>query len=334
VTLTAPATNSYTNNTRPTFSGAAGQVAASSTTSADSTTATVNIYAGATATGTPVQTLMTTESGGSWSVAPTTALSANAQYTAKSFAERRRREHRHEQRQHVRDRHHSTERDADGACEQQLHEQHRANLLWCRRSGHGKHHSERRLDDGDGEDIRGRDHGRRVGADLTTTESGGSWSVAPTIALAANAQYTAHASQSDGAGNAGFSGTSTFVIDTMNPAVTLTAPANGATGVGLTPTFSGAAGQVAASSTTSADNTTVTVYLCTGSQTSCGSGSGSLIQTLSTVNTFTTGNDTFTVSNPGTQTAGTSFSVTITAKLPGATGPASCPARSARRPRT
>lgn len=225
VTLTAPANNSYTNNTEPTFSGAAGQVTASTTASADSTTVTVKIYADATTGGALVQT-------------------------------------------------------------------------------------------------------------LTTTESGGSWSVAPTIALAANAQYTAHASQSDGAGNAGFSGTSTFVIDTMNPAVTLTAPANGATGVGLTPTFSGAAGQVAASSTTSADNTTVTVYLCTGSQTSCGSGSGSLIQTLSTVNTFTTGNDTFTVSNPGTQTAGTSFSVTITAKLPGATGPASCPARSARRPRT
>jgi len=83
VTLTAPANGSATNTTKPTFSGAAGTVAASTTSSADSTTVTVKIYSGATTGGTLVQTLTATQSAGSWSVAPTTALAAG-QYTAQA----------------------------------------------------------------------------------------------------------------------------------------------------------------------------------------------------------------------------------------------------------
>jgi hypothetical protein len=77
VTLTAPANNGWTNNQKPTFSGAAG------TDSGDLTTVTVKIYAGATATGTPVQTLTTTAGAGAYSVAPSSNL-AQGTYTAQA----------------------------------------------------------------------------------------------------------------------------------------------------------------------------------------------------------------------------------------------------------
>jgi len=44
--------------------------------------------------------------------------------------------------------------------------------------------------------------------------SAGAWTVTPTTALAANATYTAQASQPDGAGNVG-TATNTFVVDTV-----------------------------------------------------------------------------------------------------------------------
>ena len=58
---------------------------------------------------------------------------------------------------------------------------------------------------------------------LSATESGGAWSVTPTVgqALPANAQYIAEAYQSDGAGNTGHSSANTFVIDTVAPAPTI-----------------------------------------------------------------------------------------------------------------
>src|SRR5581483_3656004 len=110
--------------------------------------------------------------------------------------------------------------------------------------------------------------------------SGGNWST-PVAALTANAQYTAQVLQSDGAGNSG-SGTKTFVVDTVAPAVTLTTPANNSSGSDTTPTFSGAAGAQAADATHSADSTTVTVYICSGTPGSCNASSGSLVQTLTT----------------------------------------------------
>src|SRR5207244_4503518 len=77
VTLTAPANGSSTNNNKPTFSGAAG------TASGDLSTITVKIYNGTGTGGTVAQTLTATASGGSWSVAPTTAL-ADGTYTAQA----------------------------------------------------------------------------------------------------------------------------------------------------------------------------------------------------------------------------------------------------------
>ena len=76
VTLTEPA-NGSTTNSKPAFAGAAG------TEPGDSTTVTVSVYAGSTATGTPVQTLSATASGSSWQVTPTTAL-ANGVYTVQA----------------------------------------------------------------------------------------------------------------------------------------------------------------------------------------------------------------------------------------------------------
>ncbi|HEV8250104.1 MAG TPA: LamG-like jellyroll fold domain-containing protein, partial [Gaiellaceae bacterium] len=77
VTLTSPAHLSTTANQTPTFSGAAGIAAG------DSTTVTVKVYAGSSATGTPVETLTTTRSGASYSVVASPAL-AYGTYTAQA----------------------------------------------------------------------------------------------------------------------------------------------------------------------------------------------------------------------------------------------------------
>jgi hypothetical protein len=78
ITLTTPANGSSTATQKPTFAGTA------STASDASATVTVKIYAGTTATGSPVQTLTTTRGGGgAYSVKASTAL-LPAVYTARS----------------------------------------------------------------------------------------------------------------------------------------------------------------------------------------------------------------------------------------------------------
>jgi hypothetical protein len=76
VTLTAPAVGLLTNDTTPTLSGGAGNA------SGDSTTVTVKVYAGTGVSGSPLQTVSATRSGGSWSAAPN-AL-ADGTYTAQA----------------------------------------------------------------------------------------------------------------------------------------------------------------------------------------------------------------------------------------------------------
>jgi hypothetical protein len=76
LTLTAPADGSRTNDTTPTLSGAAGNAAG------DATTVTVRIYSGASATGTPVQTLTPTRSAATWTA--TAATLADGTYTARA----------------------------------------------------------------------------------------------------------------------------------------------------------------------------------------------------------------------------------------------------------
>jgi hypothetical protein len=68
ITLGNPVEGSFTNQTHPTLSGTTGLAAG------DSSTVHVLIYAGTDLSGSPLQTLTSTASNGSWSVSPTTAL--------------------------------------------------------------------------------------------------------------------------------------------------------------------------------------------------------------------------------------------------------------------
>ena len=77
MTLTAPADGARTNDTTPTYSGAAGNA------TGDSASVTVKIYAGAAATGSPVQTLTATRSGGTWTIDGSPTLTAGT-YTAQA----------------------------------------------------------------------------------------------------------------------------------------------------------------------------------------------------------------------------------------------------------
>jgi chitinase len=77
VSLTTPADGSATNDTTPTLSGAAGN------TTGDNLTITVKIYSGASATGTPVQTLSPNRTGATWTTTATAAL-ASGTYTAQA----------------------------------------------------------------------------------------------------------------------------------------------------------------------------------------------------------------------------------------------------------
>src|SRR5205814_792145 len=77
VSLTAPSGGSATNDTTPTYSGAAG------TATGDSTSVTVNIYSGSSASGSPVQSRAATRSGGTWTIDGSPALAAGT-YTAQA----------------------------------------------------------------------------------------------------------------------------------------------------------------------------------------------------------------------------------------------------------
>jgi Bacterial Ig-like domain len=76
VTLTAPAAGSYTTDTTPTLSGAAGNA------SGDNTTVTVKIYSGSTTAGTLVQTQTPTRSGATWTTTASTLTAGT--YTAQA----------------------------------------------------------------------------------------------------------------------------------------------------------------------------------------------------------------------------------------------------------
>jgi Big-like domain-containing protein len=76
VTVTAPANGAATNDTTPTLSGTADNA------TGDSTSVTIKIYSGSTATGTAVQTLTATRSGTSWS--KTASALAQGTYTVQA----------------------------------------------------------------------------------------------------------------------------------------------------------------------------------------------------------------------------------------------------------
>ena len=76
LTLTSPGNGSFTNDTTPTVSGAAGNAAG------DASTVTAQLFSGSTATGTALQTRAATRSGATWTTTAT-AL-ANGTYTAQA----------------------------------------------------------------------------------------------------------------------------------------------------------------------------------------------------------------------------------------------------------
>ena len=260
VSLTAPA-NGATTGATPTFSGAAG------TAPGDSSTITVNLYSGSDPSGTLVQTLTTTHSGGSWSV-PASAELPDGTYTARA-------------------------EQLDGASNLGLSAPSTfttstadivppAVSLTAPANGATTgptptFSGAAGTAPGDSSTITvnvysGSDPSGTLEQTLTTTQSSGSWSV-PASAELPDGTYTARAEQLDDASNLGLSTPSTFTVTTADitpPAVSLTEPANGAS-TGPTPTFSGAAG------TAPGDSSAITVKVYSGS-----APSGTLVQTLTT----------------------------------------------------
>jgi hypothetical protein len=97
---------------------------------------------------------------------------------------------------------------------------------------------------------------------LAVTPTSGTWSTALTPGEALpDGTYTAVAEQSDSLGNTGVSAESTFTLDTVSPAVTLTSPATGSSTSSSSEPVAGAAG------TALGDSSSVLVKLVAGSST-------------------------------------------------------------------
>jgi probable HAF family extracellular repeat protein len=111
----------------------------------------------------------------------------------------------------------------------------------------------------------------------TCNTSTGAYSVAAPGPIA-DGIYTVQVSQSDDAGNIGLSAATTFTIDTVAPAVTLTSPPNGSSTSNASPTFSGIA------SVAGNDSAMVMIQIYVGD-----SASGTPAQTLSTTRDTSTG---------------------------------------------
>jgi large repetitive protein len=254
LTLTAPSPGATT-GPEPVVSGAAG------TASGDSTTVMVYIYSGTSTTGAPAQTLTATASNGAWSVIPATPLSDQSTYTVVA-----------------------SQTDAAGNITTTAPDTFSIDAtppaVTMTSPANGS------ITSASGETFSGAAGTARGDAPtvtvsvyagatasgppvktLTTSQSGGAWSVA--ASGLADGTYTAQASQADAAGNVGISAASTFTVDTTPPAVTLTSPANHAALNTSSPSFSGAAG------TASGDSPTVTVNIYAGGDTS-----GPLVQQL------------------------------------------------------
>ena len=108
--------------------------------------------------------------------------------------------------------------------------------------------------------------GTPVQSPTTSVAGDGSWSVQPTNLP--DGTYTAQARQTDAVSNIGYSEATTFTVDTVSPAVTLYAPADGTHTNDNAPNVSGSAG------TAASDVPTVTVTV---------TGSGTPVTTTATV---------------------------------------------------
>ncbi len=259
VTLTSPANGTFTNNSKPTFSGTAGADAGDSA-------VTVDVYSGSSASGTPVATLSASVgAGGAWSVTSSSALAPDGIYTARA-----------------------QQSDAAGNTGFSSSSTFTVDTtppvvtLTAPTNGVSTNDATPTYS-GSGGTATGdlstvtvkvysgsSASGSPVATLSASVGAGGAWSVTPSSALTPDGIYTARAQQSDAAGNTGFSSPSTFTVDTTPPVVTLTAPANGSYTNTAAPTFSGAAGTV------SGDDATITVKVYAGSGVS-----GSPVATLS-----------------------------------------------------
>jgi RHS repeat-associated protein len=244
VTLTEPPNASYTNKTKPTFAGAAGIAAG------DLPAITVNVYSGATATGTPTQTLTTTASGGTWSATPTTALSPG-EYTAQA-----------------------TQGDKAGNTGKTTPATFTIKTtpppvtLTEPTNSSTTNKSKPQFGGAAGNEA-GASTTVKVNVysgaaatgtpvqTLTATAAGGTWHVTSTMPLASG-EYTAQAVQDDAAGNEGKSSANTFTVNTTAPTVTMTTPKIGSETNNTTPTFAGAAG------TATGDLSAITVNIYSG----------------------------------------------------------------------
>ncbi|MET0685559.1 MAG: Ig-like domain-containing protein, partial [Solirubrobacteraceae bacterium] len=254
VTLTAPADGSRIGDTTPAYAGAAGNA------TGDSASVTVKVYAGATATGSPVQTLTATRSAATWTVDGSPAL-AEGTYTAQAAqADDAGNTGTSAARTFVVDTTAPavalTAPDAGAVLDD-----HTPAITGTGSTGAGDNGSV------SVKVYAGTTASGSPVQTLTPALASGAFSATP--ANLPDGAYTVIASQGDQAGNTGTSAARTFRIDTAAPAVTITSPANGSTTTDTGPALSGAAGNA------TGDGTQVTVKLYGG-----GSASGTPVRTL------------------------------------------------------
>lgn len=244
VSITSPVAGALLSSATPAISGTAGTAAG------DLPGITVKLYAGTTATGTPVQTRTTTASGSSWSVAA--APLADGTYTAQAEQT---------------DTHGNVGRSAartfsvdatapavtlttpSGGAQLATHTPGLAGAAGAA--------------PGDAATVTVRIWSGAAASgtplqSISAARSGGAWST--TAASLPDGVYTARAEQSDTAGNLGTSAAVTFTVDTTAPAPAITAPSAGSVLRTSGPTVAGTAG------TATGDVPSVTLELYAGPQ--------------------------------------------------------------------
>jgi large repetitive protein len=310
-TVTAPAGGSYQRTPTPTLSGTAGSVVSSPTTSADTATVTVKIFAGPSVGGALLQTLgPVTVTSGAWSTTAT-ALAGGAQYTVQVSQ-------------------------ADGAgntgtglstfvldttppspvVSLPAHGAY-LNTLTPALSGTAGTLAATTTTAADTATVTvtvfaGPTATGTALQTYTVAVAAGAWN--KTLAtLPTGAQYTAQVTQADGAGNLG-ADTATFVIDTTLPAPTFITPTANQVLTTATLNGNGTAGSALATTTTSADNANLTLQMYVGPTVG-----GALLYTVSvpvTAGTWSAGgplaNGQYTARITQTDAAGNSGSATVT----------------------
>ncbi|MCW3046148.1 MAG: polymorphic outer membrane protein [Solirubrobacterales bacterium] len=254
-TLVAPADGSFTKNQKPTFSGS------SSTGAGDVQTITVKVYSGATTGGSLVQTLTTTASSGTWSVAPSTNL-AEGQYTAQA----------------------SQDDQAGNTGNSTAHtftvDVTGPTVTVTKVNGNTvtlPFYTNVNVTSigGTCESLTGTSAVSWL-ISGTASQSGtqacasSAWTQSLTTALSTEGTYNLSATQTDAAGNSGSSGSQAVIIDKTAPSVAFAAGGCTVTNPHSIICTNGTRGTTAAGSTTSADVATVTVYFCSQNDSASG----------------------------------------------------------------